>query len=40
MGNVRRIKVDPAVTRLNEVKKGDEVVLRYTEAVAIEVLRP
>jgi hypothetical protein len=34
-GNRRMVKVDESVKRLNEVKPGDEVVVRYTEAVAI-----
>jgi hypothetical protein len=36
-GNTRTIKVDPRVKRLDQVKKGDEVVLRITEALAISV---
>ena len=39
-GNVKTIKVDPAVKRLNEVKVGDDIVLRSTEAVAIQVTAP
>ena len=39
-GKTRTIKVDPSVKRLKEVKKGDQVVLRYTEAVAISVRKP
>ena len=39
-GNSRTIKVDPAVKRLHEVKKGDQVVARYTEAIAITVKTP
>jgi hypothetical protein len=31
------VKVDKSVKRLNEVKKGDEIVIRHTEAVAIDV---
>jgi hypothetical protein len=31
------VKVDKRVKRLNEVKKGDEIVIRHTEAVAIDV---
>ena len=31
------LKVDKNVKRLNEVKKGDEVVIRHTEAMAINV---
>jgi hypothetical protein len=32
--------VDPSVKKFNEVKVGDEVVSRYTEAVAISVQKP
>lgn len=39
-GNSRTIKVDPSVKRLNEVKKGDQVVARYTEGLAISVKTP
>jgi len=39
-GNVRTIKVDPRVKRLNDVKVGDDIVLRRTEAVALEVTPP
>ncbi len=39
-GKTRTMKVDPSVTRLDEVKKGDQVVLRYTEAVAFSVRKP
>ena len=38
-GNVRTFKVDPAV-KLSQVKKGDQVVLRFTEAVALSVTKP
>jgi hypothetical protein len=31
------LKVDKNVKRFNEVKKGDEIVVRHTEAVAIDV---
>ena len=31
------VKVDKSVKRFNEVKKGDEIVIRHTEAVAIDV---
>ena len=31
------VKVDDSVKRLNEVKKGDEIVVRRTEALAIDV---
>ena len=36
----RTIKVDPSVKRLNEVKKGDQIVARYTEGLAISVKTP
>jgi hypothetical protein len=39
-GKTRTMKVDPSVKRFNEVKKGDQVVLRYTEAVAFSVRKP
>jgi hypothetical protein len=39
-GKTRTIKVDPSVKRLAEVKKGDQVVARYTEAIAISVQKP
>jgi hypothetical protein len=39
-GNVRTYKVGDAVQRLNEVKTGDQVVLRVTDALAILVEKP
>lgn len=39
-GNTRTIKVDPRVKRLAEIKVGDDIVLRHTEAVAIQVRPP
>lgn len=39
-GNVKSITVDPSVQRLDQVKVGDEVVIRHTEAVAITVRKP
>jgi hypothetical protein len=39
-GKAKTVKVDPAVKRFKEVKKGDEVVLRHTEAFAIAVRKP
>lgn len=39
-GNVRTFKVDPRVKNLSQVKKGDQVVLRYTESVALSVVKP
>jgi hypothetical protein len=39
-GQTKTFKVDPSVKRLNEIKKGDEIVLRVTQALAIEVVKP
>ncbi len=39
-GNTRTIKADPRVKRLSEIKVGDDIVLRHTEAMAIEVVAP
>jgi hypothetical protein len=39
-GNVRTLPVDKRVKRFKEIKKGDEVVIRHTEAVAIKVEKP
>jgi hypothetical protein len=39
-GNVGTYKVGDAVKRLNEVKTGDQVVLRVTDALAILVEKP
>jgi Cu/Ag efflux protein CusF len=39
-GNVRTFKVGPEAKNLGQVKKGDQVVLRYTEAVALSVTKP
>ena len=36
-GKTRTIKVDPSVKRFTEVKKGDQIVLRHTEATAFSV---
>ncbi len=36
-GNVRTIKVDPSVKNFDNVKKGDQIVLRHTEAVVVSV---
>lgn len=38
-GNVMTYKVDKSVKRFNEVKKGDQIVLRITEAFAITVTK-
>lgn len=37
-GNTRVFKVDPVVKRLNEVKKGDHITVKLTEAVALSVV--
>ena len=39
-GKTRTIKFDSSVKRLNEVKKGDQIVVRYTEATAFSVRKP
>jgi hypothetical protein len=39
-GNVRTYRVGDSVRRLDEVKKGDQVVLRVTDALAILVEKP
>jgi len=39
-GNTVQLSVDPRVTNLNEFKKGDQIVITYTEAVAISVQKP
>jgi hypothetical protein len=39
-GNVRTYQVGSEVKRLNEIKKGDQVVLRVTQAVALSVGNP
>ena len=39
-GGVKTIKVGDAVKRLDEVKVGDQVVLRVTEALALDVTKP
>ncbi len=39
-GDVKTIKVGDAVKRLEDVKVGDQVVLRITEALALDVTRP
>jgi hypothetical protein len=36
-GRARTFKVGPEVTRLDAVQKGDEVVVRHTEAIAVAV---
>ena len=39
-GKTKTFKVDPSVKRLNEIKKGDDITLRVTQALAIEVVKP
>jgi hypothetical protein len=39
-GRSRTIKVDPSVKRLQEIKKGDQIVARHTEGLAIYVSKP
>ena len=39
-GNVVTLKVDEQVKKFDQVKAGDEVVVRHTEAVAITVQKP
>jgi hypothetical protein len=36
-GKTRTLKVDPSVKRLAEVKKGDQVVARHTEALVLSI---
>ena len=39
-GKTKTVKAGPEVKRLNEVKPGDTVVVRYTEAASIRVTAP
>jgi len=39
-GNAVTLKVDEQVKKFDQVKAGDEVVVRHTEAVAIAVQKP
>jgi Cu/Ag efflux protein CusF len=39
-GNIMKLTVGPQVTRLDEVRKGDEVVVQYTTTVSISVKTP
>lgn len=39
-GNVRTLKVDKAVKNFDQIKKGDQIVLRFTEAFALSVAKP
>lgn len=40
LGNVRTLKVDKSVKNFDQVKKGDQVVIRHTEAIALSVTKP
>jgi Cu/Ag efflux protein CusF len=39
-GNIMRLTVGPQVKRLEDVRKGDEVVVQYTSTVTISVAKP
>ena len=39
-GNVRTFKVSDAVKNFKQIKKGDQVVLRFMEAFALAVVKP
>jgi hypothetical protein len=39
-GKTQKFKVDKSVKRLNEIKKGDDITLRVTQALAIDVMKP
>ena len=39
-GNVKTFKVDPGVQRFDQIKQGDQVVVNYTEALLIAVVKP
>jgi hypothetical protein len=39
-GKVKTFKVGKNVKNFKEIKKGDQVVLRYTEALALAVMKP
>jgi len=39
-GDTRTLTVGPEAKRFNEVKKGDQVTVTYTEALAINVTKP
>lgn len=40
LGNTRIFRVSDAVERFNEIKAGDQVVIRVTEAIALAVVKP
>jgi hypothetical protein len=39
-GKIQTIKMDPGMERFREIKTGDEVVVRHTEALAVSVGKP
>lgn len=39
-GKIVKVKASPTIERLNEVKPGDTIVARYTQALAIKVTSP
>jgi hypothetical protein len=39
-GNVKTFKVDQSIQRFDQIKQGDQVVVSYTEALLITVVRP
>jgi hypothetical protein len=39
-GDIHKVKVDEKVQNLDQIKKGDEIVLKSTEAIAISVAKP
>ena len=39
-GNIRTFKVGPQAKNFAQIKKGDQVVIRYTEAIALSVVKP
>jgi Cu/Ag efflux protein CusF len=39
-GESKELKISEDVKRFNEIKKGDKIVIKYTEALAITVAKP
>lgn len=39
-GGLMTVRVRPDVRRLNEIKPGDQIVVRYTEALAVRMAKP
>lgn len=39
-GKTKKIKVDKSVKNLDKLKKGDDITLRVTQALAIDVVKP